>query len=92
METSLVQHLNPELVLPLSDAGDGRARRFVVAGLRDGWAWAPRRWTKVTDDTGTGDPHAATPDKGARYFDAVADRLAGFYAELAAADPEHLYA
>ena len=92
METSLVQHLNPELVLPLADAGDGRARRFVVAGLRDGWAWAPRRWTKVTDDTGTGNPHASTPEKGARYFDAVADRLAGFYVELAAADPEHLYA
>ena len=92
METSLVQHLNPELVLPLSQAGDGRARRFVVGGLRDGWAWAPRRWTKVTDDTGTGNPHAATSEKGARYFDAVADRLAGFYVELAAADPEHLYA
>ena len=92
METSLVQHLTPELALPLSDAGDGRARRFTVAGLRDGWAWAPRRWTKVTDDTGTGNPRASTPDKGARYFDAVADRLAGFYVELAAADPEHLYA
>ena len=92
METSLVQHLTPELVLPLSEAGDGRARRFTVEGLRDGWAWAPRRWTKVTDDTGTGNPRASTPDKGARYLDAVADRLAGFYVELAAADPEHLYA
>jgi creatinine amidohydrolase len=92
METSLVQHLTPELVLPLSDAGDGHARRFTVAALRDGWAWAPRRWTKVTDDTGTGTPHASAPDKGARYLDAVAERLAGFYVELAAADPEHLYA
>ena len=92
METSLVQHLAPELVLPLSDAGDGHARRFTVTGLRDGWAWAPRRWTKVTDDTGTGNPHASAPEKGARYMDAVAERLAGFYVELAAADPEHLYA
>jgi len=92
METSLVQHLASELVLPLSDAGDGHARRFTVAALRDGWAWAPRRWTKVTDDTGTGNPHASAPDKGARYFEAVTDRLAGFYVELAAADPEQLYA
>jgi len=92
LETSLVQHLMPELVLPLSDAGPGRARRFSVAGLRDGWAWAPRQWTKVTDDTGTGNPAAATPEKGARYFDAVTERLAGFYAELAAADVNDLYA
>jgi creatinine amidohydrolase len=92
METSLVQHLTPDLVRPLEEAGDGHARRFTVAGLRDGWAWAPRRWTKVTADTGTGNPKAATPEKGARYFDAVADRLAGLSVELAAADPEHLYA
>jgi creatinine amidohydrolase len=46
----------------------------------------------VTDDTGTGNPHAATPEKGARYFEAVSERLAGFYAELASADPDHLYA
>jgi creatinine amidohydrolase len=92
LETSLVQHLTPDLVRPLGEAGDGRARRFTVAGLRDGWAWAPRRWTQVTDDTGTGNPHAATPEKGARYFEAVSERLAGFYAELASADPDHLYA
>ena len=82
----------PDLVLPLSDAGAGRARRFRVAGLRDGWAWAPRQWTNVTDDTGTGNPAAATPEKGARYFDAVTERLAGFYTELAAADVNDLYA
>ena len=92
LETSLVQHIAPNLVLPLSEAGDGRARRFTIAGLREGWAWAPRRWTSVTDDTGTGNPAASTPDKGGRYLDAVAERLAGFYADLAAADPDHLYA
>ena len=92
LETSLVQHLTPDLVLPLGEAGSGHARRFTVAGLRDGWAWAPRQWTKVTDDTGTGNPAAATPEKGARYFDAVTERLAGFFVELAAADPAHLYA
>jgi creatinine amidohydrolase len=91
LETSLVQHLTPDLVLPLSDAGPGRARRFTVAGLRDGWAWAPRQWTKVTDDTGTGNPAAATREKGARYFDALTERLAGFYTELAAADVNDLY-
>ena len=92
LETSLVQHIAPDLVLPLDEAGNGHARRFTVTGLREGWAWAPRQWTRVTDDTGTGNPSAATPEKGARYLDAVAERLAGFYIELAAADPANLYA
>ena len=54
LETSLMQHLAPNLVRPLADAGDGAAKRFRIQGLRDGWAWAPRRWTQVTTDTGVG--------------------------------------
>src|SRR5256885_13929959 len=33
----------PILVRPLSEAGPGRARRFTIAALKQGWAWAPRR-------------------------------------------------
>ena len=47
-------------------SGEGSARRFRVRGLREGWAWAPRQWTQVTDDTGVGNPAAATAAKGAR--------------------------
>ena len=91
METSVMQHIAPELVLPLSEAGDGAARSFRIAALREGWAWAPRAWTKVTRDTGVGDPRGATPEKGADYLRASVDRLAGFLADLAAADPDDLY-
>jgi creatinine amidohydrolase len=91
METSVMQHLAPDLVLPLSEAGDGRARRFRLAALRDGWAWAPRQWRKVSRDTGVGDPRAASAEKGARYAAAVAERIGGFLVELAAADPDDLY-
>ncbi len=59
--------------------------------MRAGWAWAPRRWTQVTADTGIGNPAAATAEKGARYFDAVVSEIAGFFQELAAADPGDLY-
>ena len=92
LETSVVMHLAPELVLPLEEAGPGRARAFRVAALREGWAWAPRRWTQVTDDTGVGDPAAATPEKGAAFFRAVAARVAAFLVELAALDPRDAYA
>src|SRR5438045_6894481 len=37
-----------------------------LAGLREGWAWAPRQWRRVTDDTGVGNPEAATAEKGDR--------------------------
>lgn len=91
LETSLMMHVNPELVRPLSEAGEGRARKFRVAGLREGWAWAPRAWTKVTDDTGTGNPSAATADKGGRYLDAVSERIGNFLVELARANPDDMY-
>ena len=91
IETSVMMHLAPDLVLPLSEAGDGRARRPRVAALREGWAWAPRRWSQVTADTGVGDPRLASADKGERYASAVTRRIGEFLVDLAAADPADLY-
>lgn len=91
METSDLLHLVPELVRPLATAGPGKGRRFKVAALREGWAWAPRKWSAVTDDTGVGDPRAATQEKGAAHFKAATEKIGGFLAELAAAELDHLY-
>ena len=91
METSIMLHIAPELVRPLSEAGDGKARRFRVPALREGWAWAPRQWTRVSADTGIGTPAAATREKGARYTAEVIERLSRFFIDLAAADPDDLY-
>ena len=91
LETSVMLHLAPELVAPLEEAGPGAARVFGVPGLRDGVAWAPREWARVTDDTGVGDPSASTAEKGVRFVDGVADVLADFLADLAAADLDALY-
>lgn len=91
METSIMQHIAPALVRPLSEAGDGKERRFRLQGLREGWAWAPRRWTQVTKDTGVGNPKASSPEKGERYTTAVVERLSRFFGDLAAADPDDLY-
>ncbi len=91
METSLMMHLEPSLVLPLDQAGDGRAKRFRIAGFRDGTAWAPRQWTKVTADTGIGDPSNATPAKGEAYFGAVTKKIAGFLVDLSEANPDEMY-
>jgi len=91
METSIMLHIAPALVRPLSEAGEGKARRFSIPALREGWAWAPRRWTQVSTDTGVGNPAAGTPEKGERYAAVVIERLSRFLIDLAAADPDHLY-
>lgn len=91
METSLMLHLAPDRVLPLSEAGDGRARSFKVKGIREGWAWAPRNWIQVSRDTGVGDPRRATAEKGADFFEALTRRIGEFLVDLAAAETDDLY-
>ncbi|NJD09612.1 MAG: creatininase family protein [Gemmatimonadetes bacterium] len=91
LETSVMLQIAPDLVRPLSEAGPGTARAFRLTGLREGWAWAPRQWTRTTSDTGVGDPAAATAPKGAAFLQAVTNRIAAFLTELAAADTADLY-
>lgn len=92
METSAMLHIAPGLVRPLADAGPGEARRPVIEAMRRGWVASQRPWTKVTDDTGVGNPYAGTAEKGARYLAACATAVADFLVDLAAVDPEQLYA
>jgi creatinine amidohydrolase len=91
LETSVMMHVAPGLVRPLDEAGSGTERRWKIAALRDGWVWAPRRWTQVSADTGTGNPALATADKGRRYAEQVTAAFGAFLVELAAADPENMY-
>lgn len=91
LETSVMMHLAPDLVLPLSEAGPGRVRRPRMQGMREGWVWAPRPWTTVTSDTGVGNPAAATAAKGSRYAEQVIGKMSDFLIELASADPRDLY-
>ena len=91
LETSVMQHVARERVLPLSEAGPGASRKFKISAFREGWAWAPRQWRQVTDDTGSGNPAAATADKGKRYVDAVTKKIADFLIELARADTTKMY-
>ena len=90
-ETAAMMHLVPELVGPIKDAGPGRARASRLRGVREGWAWAPRRWTQVTDDTGIGNPAKATAEKGAAYVGAAVERIAGFLVELHGLSLDALY-
>lgn len=91
LETSVMQFVAPGLVRSLDTAGPGRARKARVRAMREGWAWTPRRWSQVTDDTGVGDPSRATREKGERYVSALTAALADFLVELSALDPSDIY-
>jgi creatinine amidohydrolase len=91
METSLMLYLKPELVLPLSEAGEGIERKNTISAFREKWAWAERRWSQITEDTGVGNPKAATAEKGELYSKAVIDKVGRFIYELANANVDRLY-
>ena len=91
VETSLMMHLFPELVLPIEEAGNGAAKKFRVEALNQGWAWAEREWSKVTADTGIGNPAKATAEKGEKFFQYITEKISGFLVQLAEADLEDLY-
>ncbi len=90
-ETSLLLHLHPELVLPLGEAGKGHAKKTNISAMREGWAWAERKWSQVTEDTGIGNPQEATAEKGARFYTDLTQKLGQFFIELADADVNQLY-
>jgi creatinine amidohydrolase len=90
-ETSLMLFLKPELVLPLNEAGDGKSKQFKVAALNEKWAWAERQWTKVSADTGIGDPSMATKEKGQAFFEFIVQQYSDFMLELSKADLDDLY-
>jgi creatinine amidohydrolase len=91
METSVMLHLRPDLVRPLTEAGDGKAKKFVFKAMQEGWAWAERRWTSVTKDTGVGDPRKASAEKGKKIFEAVTQKVSNFFIEVATTDKENFY-
>ena len=91
LETSAMMHLRPELCLPLEEAGTGKAKTFRIKGLKEGWASAQREWTKVTEDTGVGNPKAASAEKGKNFFKETTGIIAEFLQELHETDLDDLY-
>jgi creatinine amidohydrolase len=91
METSIMQYIVPELVLPLSEAGIGADKKFKIKSLNEKWAWAERKWSQVTSDTGIGNPQKATPEKGERCFNEVIKQTGNLMLELSKADINNMY-
>lgn len=91
METSLMLYLKPELVLPREKWGDGKAKKYKIKAFSEGWAWAERKWSAISEDTGVGNPHKASKEKGAIFFKDVTEKIGSFIVDLCKADLDDLY-
>jgi creatinine amidohydrolase len=80
------------LVQPLETAGDGATLNFNLKGYKEGWAWSQRPWTKITKDTGSGDPAKASPEKGKLFLEKTIENIGDFLHELSTRTIDQLLA
>lgn len=86
METSFLLASHPHLVGRTedgklnADAGSCAATQFEA--VNRGWVSLTRPWHLLTTNTGAGNPHPATAEKGERLLEHLVSRLAPFLVEL----------
>lgn len=95
METSLIMAFRPELVARSSNgqlrADEGARRKLKFKALREGWVGLSRPWHSLTTNTGSGNPHEASAEKGKRLTEKVVERIAPFLVELCNAELDDLF-
>jgi creatinine amidohydrolase len=86
METSIALAYFPHLLAKNGDgtlrADDGVRRPTRFEGVNQGWIQITRRWDLLTTNSGSGNPHLATAEKGERVMEVIVRRLADFLVEL----------
>jgi creatinine amidohydrolase len=88
METSMGLAFFPELVVRDPQTGglaadDGTTNSTRFEAINKGWVSITRPWRLLTTNTGAGNPHPATAEKGQALMAAIVERLSGFLVELA---------
>jgi len=91
METSLLLHLKPELVLPKSEWGEGKEKKHKISEFSESWLWTERKRSKVTEDTGIGDPKFASKEKGKLFFKEVTQKISNAMVKLCEMDVNNSY-
>ena len=63
-------------------ADDGAVASTRFAAINEGWVSITRPWHLLTTNTGSGNPHAATAEKGRQMMDVLVQRVGHFLVEL----------
>jgi len=86
METSFALAYYPDLIARTADgkiaADEGKTASTRFEALNQGWVSITRPWHLFTKHGGSGNPFAATAEKGLRLVDLIVERLSGFLVEL----------
>jgi len=82
VETSFGLAYFPHL-MKMNQAGPGAMHKTKFEAINKGWVSITRPWHLLTDDTGAGDPRAATAEKGQKLMEALTVRLGDFLYDLA---------
>jgi creatinine amidohydrolase len=90
-ETSWALHLFGDLVGPLEQADEGGVRPSRFEAINRGWAKITRPWERLTTNSGYGNPHRATAEKGRLWIDVTVERLGAFLVELAQAEMDETF-
>jgi len=91
METALALAYFPEFVATDPETGqitadDGAVNKTRFDAVNNGWVSITRPWHLLTKNTGSGDPHPATAEKGEQLMELLVQRISSFLVELAASD------
>lgn len=95
METALGLAFFPDLVAKnkageiIADDGAVQPTRFEA--VNNGWVSITRPWHLLTKNTGSGNPHPATAEKGRELMDVLVERLSTFLVDLANADVDERF-
>lgn len=89
METSFMMAFRPDLVRYHDDgsliADEGTTSEPRLDAIARNWVSITRPWHLLTTNAGSGNPHAATEEKGRKLMNLVVNRLSDFLVELSAA-------
>jgi creatinine amidohydrolase len=88
LETSCMLSYRPDIVLPLEKAGEGKAHAIKIKGIKEKWAWVPRKWPLTTEDTGVGCPYGADAEKGKKFTDDCIEEVGKFIVEFGSLENE----
>ncbi len=95
METSLILAYFPELVNRdasgnlAADQGATNPTRFDA--VNQGWVSISRPWHLLTSNSGSGNPHKASAEKGEKLMNLMVDRLSNFLVELASSPMDETF-
>ena len=95
METSLIMAYFPHLVAQKPDgrldADEGATADTRFEAVNRGWVSITRPWHLLTTNSGAGNPHPATAEKGRRMMELLVERLSAFLVELSTAEMDQTF-